>query len=41
MGDDIFGSGVLRYERKQGKRMRLRTRHIEQRIGYMLNEKKS
>ena len=36
MGDDIVGSGIMRFEGKQGKRMRFRTRHTEQRIGQML-----
>jgi hypothetical protein len=27
MGDNIFSLGVLRYKGKQGKRMRLKTRH--------------
>jgi hypothetical protein len=27
MGDDIIGSRVFRFQRKQGQRMRARTRH--------------
>ena len=33
MGDDVFGSLVFRFEGKQGKRMRIRTRHTREMNG--------